>query len=81
MLAWILNTTPLNFDSVGRTSRCRASRGLGDGARSTSASRTSRTPKLLMADPKKTGVCSPRLNALASKAGDAPSISSISSRA
>eukprot|EP00952_Eustigmatos_sp_NYUAD-ZCMA_P003104 13520-Eustigmatos_ZCMA.PRE.1 len=55
MLAWILNTTPVKAGSSGLTQRCSACRGPGGGARSTKASSTSRTPKLLMAEPKNTG--------------------------
>ena len=57
MLAWILNTNPLNAGSVGDTSRTVASRSRGLGAHSTKAFKISRTPKLLIAEPKKTGVC------------------------
>ena len=78
MLAWILNTTPENFSSDGSTVRCRAGRAPGGGARSTSASSTSRTPKLLMAEPKNTGVCLPARKASRSKGSEAPLTSSIS---
>jgi hypothetical protein len=57
MFAWILKTTPVNFSSTGSTMRWIASFGPGGGARSISASSVSRTPKWLMAEPKKTGVC------------------------
>ena len=56
MLAWILKTTPVNLGSSGCTTRWIAVRTLGDGARSTSASSTSCTPKLLTAEPKNIGV-------------------------
>ncbi|MNC85256.1 hypothetical protein D3C83_08460 [compost metagenome] len=59
ILAWILNTTPENFGSTGSTVRCRARRGRGGEANSTKASSTSFTPKLLIAEPKKSGVCLP----------------------
>ncbi len=73
MLAWILKTTPVNLPSCGETSRWIAARGLGAGASSASASSTSCTPKLLMAEPKKTGVCFPARKAAWSKSGEAPS--------
>ena len=78
MLACTLNTTPVNLGSSGCTSRCSAVRGPGGGACSTSASSTSCTPKLLMAEPKNTGVCLPARNCARSKAGAASLISSIS---
>ncbi len=81
ILAWILNTTPLNLGSVGCTVRCKAGLGPGGGARSTSASSTSRTPKLLIAEPNSIGVCCPARKAASSKAGEAPETSSSSSRA
>ncbi len=56
MLAWILKTTPVNLGSSGCTTRWMAARSPGAGARSTSASSTSRTPKLLTAEPKNIGV-------------------------
>ena len=56
MFAWILNTNPLNRSSTGATVRCSASRGPGGGASATNVSSSSRTPKLLRADPKNTGV-------------------------
>ena len=63
MFAWILNTKPVNGLSAGSTMRAVASRGCGGGAQSTSACRTSRTPKLLMPEPKNTGLCFPARNA------------------
>ncbi len=60
MFAWILNTNPENFSSYGSIVRVVASRGCGGGACSTNSSSSSRTPKLLMAEPKNTGVSSPR---------------------
>ena len=79
MLAWILKTTPENFFSSGVTTRCMAARGAGAGARSTSASSTSCTPKLLMAEPKNMGVCLPLRNSSRLNSGDAPFNSSSSS--
>jgi hypothetical protein len=55
MLAWILKTKPVNGASAGCTMRAPPSRGCGGGAHSTSACRISRTPKLLMPEPKNTG--------------------------
>ena len=81
ILAWILNTTPLNLGSTGSTTRWMAALAPGCGARSTSASSTSRTPKLLTAEPNSIGVCVPCRKASLSKAGEAPSTSSISSLA
>src|SRR6185437_941338 len=78
MFAWILNTTPVNFGSVGSITRCTASFGPCAGARSTSASSTSCTPKLLIAEPKKTGVWPPSRNDSRSNAWEAPCSSSIS---
>jgi hypothetical protein len=63
---------------VGTTTRWIASFGPGGGASSISASSVSRTPKLLMAEPKKTGVWRPARNSSRSNSGDAPSTSSIS---
>jgi hypothetical protein len=59
MFAWILNTKPVNFSSSGVTTRVTVGRGSGGGAHSTKASSTSRTPKLLIAEPKNTGVWTP----------------------
>ena len=59
MFAWILNTKPEKAASVGCTVRSVPSRDWGGGAHSTSASRISRTPKLLIAEPKNIGVCRP----------------------
>ena len=78
MLAWILKTTPVNFGSSGLTSRCIAGRAPGAGARFTSASSTSCTPKLLMAEPKNIGVWRPSRKASSSNAGAAAPSSSIS---
>ncbi len=62
MFAWILNTKPENAGSAGCTIRSPPSRGCGGGAQSINAVRISRTPKLLMPEPKKTGVCRPCRN-------------------
>ena len=59
MLAWILKTKPLSLDSSLVTSREVVARGPGAGALSTKASSSGVTPKLLIAEPKNTGVCSP----------------------
>ena len=89
MLACTLNTTPAKASSSGRTSFSTACllttselvRGCGEGARSTNASSTSMTPKLLTPEPKKTGVCLPARNAAGSQVGDAPAASSMLSMA
>ena len=57
-----------------------ASRGAGAGAQSISASRISRTPKLLIAEPKNTGVSLPAKNASKSNGCDAPCTNSMSMR-
>ena len=67
MFAWILNTKPVNGVFRGLHLRVRASsRGCGGGAQSTSACRISCTPKLLIAEPKNTGVWRPARNASSS---------------
>ena len=78
ILACILNTKPENAVSVGVTVRRVASRASGAGAHSSSASRISRTPKLLIAEPKNTGVCLPLRKAARSNGFEAPSTSSTS---
>jgi hypothetical protein len=75
-----LNTNPVKPGSTGSTARAPASRGCGGGAQSTSARRISRTPKLLMPEPKNTGVWRPARNVSSSKPEPAPRTSSISSR-
>jgi hypothetical protein len=80
MLAWILNTNPVKAGSVGCTMRTSVARGNGEGAQSTSARSTSRTPKLLMPEPKNTGDCCPLRNSCKSKDAPAPLTSSVSSR-
>ena len=57
MFAWILKVKPLKVSSAGSTMRVVVARGPGGGDSSTKASSISRTPKLLMALPKNTGVC------------------------
>ena len=56
MLACTLNTNAENGLSSGRGSSSRSSRGDGDGAMSMTASSSSRTPKLVSAEPTNTGV-------------------------
>jgi len=58
MLAWILKTKPVSLSSSGLTMRVLAGRGKGAGAKSLKASSSSAMPKLLIAEPKKTGVSS-----------------------
>mmetsp|Transcript_26231 Transcript_26231/g.62013 ORF Transcript_26231/g.62013 Transcript_26231/m.62013 type:complete len:249 (-) Transcript_26231:1361-2107(-) len=78
ILAWILNTTPVNLGSSGLTVRCIASRLSGAGASSTRASSTSCTPKLLTAEPKNIGVCRPPRKSSCTNSGAASRTSSIS---
>ena len=59
MLAWILKTKPVIFSSAGSTRRVSVCEGRGEGAMSMKHSSSSRTPKLLIAEPKKTGARSP----------------------
>ena len=80
MFAWILKTKPVNGCSDGATERTVASRSRGAGAQSTSAERISRTPKLLIAEPKNTGVCTPERNSSRLNGFDAPCTSSTSMR-
>ena len=56
MFAWILNTKPENFGSAALTTRSIAARGKGAGECFTNELKSSRTPKLLTAEPKNTGV-------------------------
>ena len=60
MLAWILKTKPVIFGSAGSTVRVSVCEGRGEGAMRMKHSSSSRTPKLLTAEPKKTGATSPR---------------------
>ena len=62
MLAWTLNTKAENGLSSARGASSRSSRGDGDGASSMTASSSSRTPKLVSADPTNTGVDWPARN-------------------
>ena len=80
MFAWILKTKPENSSSSGETIRVVVGRGPGAGAISTNASSSSRTPKLLIALPKKTGVWFPFRYSSWENGLAAPSISAISSR-
>ena len=80
MFAWILNTKPASFSSNGSTTRVVASRGRGAGAWSTKKPSSSSTPKLLIAEPKNTGVWRAARYAPLSKAWVAPRTSSTSSR-
>ena len=66
MFAWTLNTKPENGASSGHGLPFSSSRALGAGARSMSASSSSRTPKLVSADPKKVGDSSPPRNSSSS---------------
>ena len=59
MLACTLKAKAENGASSGRGTPDVSSRGCGDGARSTTASSSRRTPKLVSADPKNTGDTSP----------------------
>ena len=59
MFAWILNTKPVSFSSVGSTTRVVVAHGRGGGACSTKKSSSGCTPKFTMAEPKNTGVCRP----------------------
>ena len=81
MFAWILNTKPVKGASVGITVRVPPSRGCGGGAQSTSARSTSRTPKLLMPEPKNTGLCVPARKRSRLKGSEAPCTRSTLSRA
>src|SRR5207302_7976845 len=56
---WILKTKPASCASGGITVRSRAVRDSGPGACAVKAASSSSTPKLLMAEPKNTGVCRP----------------------
>ncbi len=56
MLAWILKTNPESAASSGSTLRSRVARASGGGECATKARNSSSTPKLLIADPKNTGV-------------------------
>ena len=60
MLAWILKTKPVIFSSAGSTIRVSVGAGRGEGAMRMKHSSNSFTPKLLTAEPKKTGASSAR---------------------
>ena len=79
MLACTLNTNAENPASSGRGSPSMSARGVGDGARSTMASRIMRTPKLVSAEPTNTGVESPARNDSGSTSAPMASSSPISS--
>jgi len=89
ILACTLKTTPENASSSGSmvfSTGCLLTmsellRGRGEGARSTSASSTSITPKLFTPEPKNTGVCLPARKASWSNVGEAPVASSMLSMA
>ena len=81
IFAWILKTTAEHFFSSGLTSRWTEWREPGAGARSTSVFKISRTPKLLMAEPKNTGDWRPAKNSFRSKAGMAFLTKSTSAKA
>ena len=59
ILAWILNTKPDILASFGLTNLVSESFGLGDGAIAIKQSKSSLTPKLFNAEPKKTGCSFP----------------------
>ena len=79
MFAWTLNTNAENPASSGRGSPSMSARGDGGGARSTTASRSMRTPKLVSAEPTNTGVESPARNDAGSTSAPTASSSPISS--
>ncbi len=56
MLAWILKTKPASAGSSAVTLRVVVCRGRGGGACATNCASSSSTPKLLIAEPKNTGV-------------------------
>ena len=79
MLAWTLKTKPAKGASRGRGTPSSPVRGVGDGTRSTTASSSMPTPKLVSAEPKKTGVASAARKALGSSSGTMTSSRSSSS--
>ena len=81
MLACTLNANAEKGASTSLWALCTSYRGAGDGAKSTTASSRSRTPKLVSADPKNTGVTSPARNPLRSISVPSASSSSNSSLA
>ena len=78
-MACILNTKPLNFSSSGLTNLESDSFGLGVGAISTKQSKSSLTPKLFKAEPKKTGCKFPAKYSALSNSGYTSEINSSSS--
>ena len=81
MLAWSLNTKPLKPSRSGSTRPSLLDRAMGRCAISRKASRKGRTPKLVMAEPKNTGVSSPACTISISSSAPAASSNSISSMA
>ena len=81
MFACTLKTNPENGESRGRTSPLASRRGPGGGTRSTTASRSLRTPKLVSADPKKVGVDWAPRNSSSSSSAPTSSSSASSSTA
>ena len=59
MFACSLKQKPVNLSSIGSTFRSMASTGSGEGAMRTKHSYISFAPKVLSAEPKKTGANSP----------------------
>ena len=80
MLAVILKMKPVNFGSSGSTMRSSAFVGRGDGAILMKQLSSSCTPKLLRAEPKKTGATSAERYVSTLNSGYTPSMSSRSSR-
>ena len=80
MFAWILNTKPVNGGSVGSTTRASRRAAAAAAPSRTSACRISRTPKLLMPEPKNTGLWRPARNSASVERWLAPRSSSMSSR-
>ncbi len=81
MLACTLNTNPENGESSGRGTPSTSGRGAGAGNRSTTASSSLRTPKLVSAEPNSTGVASAARKALTSSSPTVPSSRSTSAAA
>ena len=81
MLDCTLNTTALKPESITRGSPPASRRAAGAGAMSTMASSSSRTPKLVRAEPKNTGDSSPASKRLMSSSAPASSSNSTASRA
>ena len=81
MLACNLKTKPLKPGRRGSIAPWLDWRATGFWANSKKASKKGRTPKLVIAEPKKTGLSSPPCTSSRSKSAPAPSSSSSSSRA